>query len=341
MSVSVAFAVTLLWARDYISLERNYLLGRFSRVRRKLALWGGSMGAGETLLARLWMDIEERDFDAVERSIAAAGRFGLDLFARAWACGHMARMDRDYDGALDYFVSGARATEGLDRAELYLEAALLLLQRLTVEGGDAFSPNFQRAAEYIGQVDVLLDESPLGVGGRERLDYLAQFHRLLRGLLCMGQKRWDDAEARIEEVMRRVKMLHSLRSRRLGQLARIERLPAILARRGGMAFDGELHVLTKGVVLPSLRIRLDELYMMRQRELDQNGGGRGADTALGESNSGEVITNVAEVNHNSQLEAETLSVDEMSSARTPLGLDMPAARMEGEVVLDFSNINSQ
>ncbi|HEX7123663.1 MAG TPA: hypothetical protein VF178_14905 [Gemmatimonadaceae bacterium] len=268
LSVAVAFAVALLWALGYSSFERNYLAARFARVRRRLALWGATMGTGEALLIRLWMDVEERNLPNVERAIADARRLGLDQFARAWASGHMARLNGDTEAALDYFIGGARSTEGLDRAELYCESALLLLQQASLGDEAAMTSGVRRAVEYIGHVDDLLDESPLGAGGCERLEYLALFHRALRGMVYARQARWGDAEARLQEVAHRVKRQHSLRARRLGQLARIERLFVIRAVHGVGAFDGELAHLLADVALPSLRARLSEIHAARQAEID-------------------------------------------------------------------------
>lgn len=258
-SVLSAIGVALLWSRGFLSLERAYLTANFAKVRRKLLLWGTSLGAEETAILRLSMAIEAREKEETERALADARVLGIERFAAAWAAGLQARLKDDPRRALKTFVKGANNATGLDRAELFAEAGVLALQMTTERPLDARMAELQRAIEYANEIDRILGSGPEHPERKRRFQYVELLHRTLRALINLAQGRHEQALGQLRDVQRRTRYAPALRAKRLHVLAGIESLAAVYELEGKEAFDRAAVAARKEATLPLVRLRVREL----------------------------------------------------------------------------------
>lgn len=270
LAALVAFLIALLWAWGHQRLEEDYLNARFDRVRRWLALWGSSMGAMESVMLRLWLAVEGRDDAELKRGLAGFEERSTQVFAKAWALGHRARLDGKAEKALGYYEAGAQATGGVDRAELLSEAALLDLQIASIAPGtaargrrrDALDRGLVRSEE----ADGLLRTSDMGLGGRKRLQYVAALRGLVRALLYMLQGRPPEALTRLLEIEQRTRYMHSMRARRLRHAAAIERIGVLRVLGRSEEATLLMNQLRSEIKLPELRQRLGEIAAAVRRD---------------------------------------------------------------------------
>lgn len=256
----VALAIALAWANGFQALERAYLAARFAPVRRWIGLWASSMGTVETVLTRLHMEVEAEDAVAFEEAMAAAPEVGVQDFARYWAEGKRLRMNGAHAQAVRAFESGMERLEGLDRAELALESAVLLIQ---FRGGHQASQ--QRAVRYLNEAGAIVRDVGANFANRGRVRYLELLGRLARAMLYARQGRVQDSAERFDEVERRASLQHSLRGRRLTHASRVERLALYFPPGGKGAFEERFQEVELAVSLPELRLRLKEIR--REREV--------------------------------------------------------------------------
>lgn len=280
-AVLVAIAIALLWSRGFMALERAYLIGRFDRVRRKLLLWGASLGVEEVALLRLFMAVEGREQEEIERCLATARPLGLPIFTKAWVYGATARLQGDPDKAVAAFVAGAEAAKGIDRAELLCEAGVALLQGRTGLPIDIRYDDLQRAINYANEVGQILGSTKPTREEANRFRYVSVHHRMLRAMIYLAQGRTADARKRLSDAASAARLLPSLRARRLAVLCRIEALPTLRAVEGEDAYQKEIASIRKATTLPLLRLRLSEIEEQVMRPPVRRAGANPADILLG------------------------------------------------------------
>lgn len=254
-----AIAVALLWSRDFMLLERHYLAGRFDRLRKKLSFWSASLGPAETLMLRVAAAVESRDNHELSRCYAAAKPLGFEEYARAWAVGAGNRLAGDIAGAITAFTAGARKTGGLECAELLLMAQLTRLQTLYEYPFDQRAEAINQVLRLLNQADNILRDPAIRRVDRIRSQYVEVLRHGLRGLICLLQGRSTEGRRKLNEVIRRARLIRSVRARWLAQLFEIERLMVVHSSLGKEAFRVELFGLKDKLDLPSLQQRAKEL----------------------------------------------------------------------------------
>lgn len=259
-SVLVGFAVALLWARGFSQLEKRYLQGEFDRVLRWLPLWKDSLGELETFLLKAWIMIESRREDELEGLIQQGRARGMGEFLEHWARGHQGRLDQSAEEGLKAFREGIESdTFGMDRVELQCEAAKLLLEVGPHTEAEAVGEEWLAGAINLSnKAGSLLREIETNSDGKSRYGYLSLFHRGLRGLIYMRQRRWAQANRIFEEVIGQASNRSSLRSRRLARYLEINQLRVLYASHGMGRFSKERERLAE-TGLPELKLRLSEV----------------------------------------------------------------------------------
>lgn len=260
-SVLVGFAIALIWARGFMQLEKRYLRGEFDRVLRWLPLWEDSVGATEAFLLRVWIMIETRRNSELESLIQEGSDKGMGTFLNHWAQGHRARLDQAPDEALQTLHKGIEEdTFGMDRAELQCEAAKILLEASPhQEEAETLEEDWLEAATALSnEAGSLLRTIEPNSDSKSRYSYLSLFHRGLRGLIYMRQRRWAQANRVFEEVIGQASNQSSLRGRRLARHLEINRLRVLYQSHGIGRFSQEREKLTD-TGLPELKLRLSEI----------------------------------------------------------------------------------
>lgn len=264
-AVLVAIAIALFWSRGFMTLERDYLTGKFHKVKRKLLLWGTSLGVEEVALVRLFMAVEGKEQDEIQRCLDNARSLGLLEFVRAWTYGAGLRLQGESSKAVAAFANGAETVQGLDRVELLCEAGIALLQTrgeslLTARNGD-----LERAISFSNEADQILRELRVGREQMNRYRYAVLLQQTLRAMIYFAQGRTEEAHRRFNKVVSSARLLSSLRARRLAILCRIEDLPAVLQIKGEGVYRKEREAIRKASNLSLLRLRLSEVEARLER----------------------------------------------------------------------------